>query len=127
VIAGWVLAILWFGILLSIIFHLGIASPIGEAVFSRPIYLCVLLLLAGIGGANLALYLAVCPRCSRKLFSDAQRGPFGKIKQRDYRARPFLFSFRNGAILTATRTGEVQCMWCGYQLGTKLDYTVKPQ
>jgi len=43
---------------------------------------------------------------------------------RDYRAKPFLGSYGNGAILNMALKGRLRCQWCGHEDGTEPDYVV---
>jgi hypothetical protein len=127
VVAGWILAIGWFAFIVSLALLPSIATWAGSLIFSRPFYWIAPPLLLALVLPQWLLYLPTCPRCSGRLFSVKQSSSLLKTTAHDYRAEQFLFSYRSGAILKLARTGELRCMWCGYQLGTKLDYTVKPQ
>lgn len=61
-----------------------------------------------------------CDRCGRRLFAEGMLTE--RDRQRDYRARRWLFSYRRGAMWRTAIRGRALCQWCGHEDGRPLDY-----
>lgn len=103
-------------------------------------FLSVVFWVAILHGASLAgLWLwRRCDRCGRRLFAEGRRtllSPSGRDnlphwgrmlvdRERDYRARTLLGSYRTAAIAQMATSGRVRCQWCGHMDGDRPDYVV---
>jgi hypothetical protein len=102
---------------------------------------------AAIFGVSLALLWLWrrCGRCRRRLFAEGRRAYFSEFlrrrpenlswirkswmgglveRERDYRAKTLLGSYRTAAIVQMALTGRLRCQWCGHLDGEKPDYVV---
>ncbi len=85
-----------------------------------------------------------CDRCQRRLFSNASDGIYipaserhnasrlgnwltGAVTpERHFRARKFLNSYRDKAILDYVRRGQTRCQWCNHEDGARPNDLVAP-
>lgn len=121
VVIGWV-----FGPLAAICVTLSLMFSDVAAPLPAPIMWVAFAMFSSVVVATMLLYLPTCGRCSRRLFSEARRQLLRpeRPQDRDYRAKQFLWSYRNGAILDMARSGQMRCQWCGHRVGESPDYVV---
>ena len=120
-ILGTVLAVLWFWMLVT---H----SALVMWMTSHTWFLVALVVVAHATSLWSLMVWRKCARCKGALFRNRPMTTYKGLlaaRKRDYRAKTFLGSYLNRAIIDMALTGHLHCQWCNQEDGVTPEYYIQ--